>query len=227
MSSQHNQKLCKDVPTGWHITLSPRFCCNQFGEFPGLRAATAASYCPGRPGELPKLIATEPRTQRDVSPCSNMPWYVIHHRPFSNSQWCPCNRYWLYQFKREPPSYSYPRWGGGRDPGLQDVHGAHEREGGGGEATRSAAGEDHRRDGKGVQPLRVHLQQWHWGMCKQWKKNKQLMFAYVSLWISCTTTKYMAKLFFPLLEYVQYSVCVWRVILNYLLYKWLYFITCF
>ena len=36
---------------------------------PGLWAATAASYCPRRPGELPKLIATENRTQGDGSPC--------------------------------------------------------------------------------------------------------------------------------------------------------------
>ena len=28
-----------------------------------------ASYCPSRPGELPKLIATEHRTQADGSPC--------------------------------------------------------------------------------------------------------------------------------------------------------------
>ena len=40
------------------------------GSSPGLWAATAASYCPSRPGELPKLIATEYRTQPDVSPCT-------------------------------------------------------------------------------------------------------------------------------------------------------------
>ena len=32
-------------------------------------AATAASYCPSRPGELPKLIATEYRNQGDGSSC--------------------------------------------------------------------------------------------------------------------------------------------------------------
>ena len=34
-------------------------------------AANAASYCPSRPGELPKLIATEYRTQGDGSPCTS------------------------------------------------------------------------------------------------------------------------------------------------------------
>ena len=37
---------------------------------PGLLAATAASYCPSRPGELPKLIATEYRTQGAEPPCT-------------------------------------------------------------------------------------------------------------------------------------------------------------
>ena len=46
------------------------FCCNKFGEFPSLWAATVASYCPSRPVELPKLIATEYRTQTDMSPCT-------------------------------------------------------------------------------------------------------------------------------------------------------------
>ena len=32
-------------------------------------AATAASYCPSRPGELPKFISTKYRPQPDVSPC--------------------------------------------------------------------------------------------------------------------------------------------------------------
>ena len=34
-----------------------------------LWAATAASYCPSRPGERPKLIATEYRTQGAALPC--------------------------------------------------------------------------------------------------------------------------------------------------------------
>ena len=39
------------------------------GSSPSLWAATAASYCPSRPRELPKLISTEYRIQPDVSPC--------------------------------------------------------------------------------------------------------------------------------------------------------------
>ena len=59
------------IITGWPVSLSPIFCCNQFGEFPRLvgRYATAASYCPSRPGEIPKLILTE---YKDSS------WRVLH-----------------------------------------------------------------------------------------------------------------------------------------------------
>ena len=49
------------------------------GSSPGSWAATAASYCPSRPGELPKLTATEYRNQGDGSPCTK----VFH----STRQW--------------------------------------------------------------------------------------------------------------------------------------------
>ena len=45
------------------------------GSSPGLWAAIAASYCPSRPRELPKLTATEYRIQADGSP-----WNAILHR---------------------------------------------------------------------------------------------------------------------------------------------------
>ena len=65
--------------TGRRSTLSPIFGCNQSHSSPGLWAATAASYCPSRPVELPKLIATEYRTQGAAPPCtsifkSNVKW---------------------------------------------------------------------------------------------------------------------------------------------------------
>ena len=55
--------------TGRRSTLSPIFCAIYLGSSPGLWAATAASYCPSRQGELPKLIATEYRTQGAAPPC--------------------------------------------------------------------------------------------------------------------------------------------------------------
>ena len=51
--------------TGWPVTLIPILCCNQFGEFPWPAWAVAAH----KPGELPKLIATEYRNQGDGLPC--------------------------------------------------------------------------------------------------------------------------------------------------------------
>ena len=50
--------------------MSPIFGGNEFESSPGVWAATAASYCPSRPGELQKLIATEYRTQGAEPPCS-------------------------------------------------------------------------------------------------------------------------------------------------------------
>ena len=58
--------------TGRRSTLSPIFGCNQSHSSPGLWAATAASYCPSRPVELPKLIATEYRTQGAAPPCTSV-----------------------------------------------------------------------------------------------------------------------------------------------------------
>ena len=61
--------------------LSPIFYCNQFGEFPpGLWAATAAGYCPSRPGELPKLIASEYTglcKKRTVLLSSSLAWPAV------------------------------------------------------------------------------------------------------------------------------------------------------
>ena len=56
--------------TGRRSTLSPIFCAINFGSSPGLWAATAASYCPSRQGELPKLVSTEYRTQGAAPPCT-------------------------------------------------------------------------------------------------------------------------------------------------------------
>ena len=50
--------------------------CNQSDSSPGLWAATAASYCTSRPGELPKLIATEYRTQGAAPPCRSN--WILH-----------------------------------------------------------------------------------------------------------------------------------------------------
>ena len=51
------------------------------GSSPGLWAAPAASYCPSRPGEpmeLPKLIATEYRTQADGYQISKFSNRALH-----------------------------------------------------------------------------------------------------------------------------------------------------
>ena len=61
--------IVSSTSTGRLSTLSSIFGCNQSDSSPGLWAATAASYCPSRPGELPKLIATEYRTQGAEPPC--------------------------------------------------------------------------------------------------------------------------------------------------------------
>ena len=64
--------FCLLQATGRRSTLSPIFGCNQSHSSPGLWAATAASYCPSRPVELPKLIATEYRTQGAAPPCTSV-----------------------------------------------------------------------------------------------------------------------------------------------------------
>ena len=39
------------------------------GSSPGLRAATVATYCPSRPGELPTFLLTKPHARRDAYEC--------------------------------------------------------------------------------------------------------------------------------------------------------------
>ena len=67
---EHPHK-CPPISTGRYIISSPRLCCYHFGHFPP--PAWALGSCSSGPqaGELPKLIATEPRTRGDVSPCTS------------------------------------------------------------------------------------------------------------------------------------------------------------
>ena len=60
-----SRKGIQDDPSGWFLYS----VAINLGSSPGWWAATAASYCPSRSGELPKLIATEYRNQGDGSPC--------------------------------------------------------------------------------------------------------------------------------------------------------------
>ena len=87
--------------TGWPVTLIPLFCCNQFGESPGLWAATAASYFPSRPAARgsSKLIATEYRTQGDGLPCI----LVVKFNPSIQRAGAGCD-----QFCREGGSTGLP-----------------------------------------------------------------------------------------------------------------------
>ena len=73
------------------------------GSSPGLWAATATSYCPSRPGELPKLIATEYRIQADRSPCMQEAWNkkfgLIVHLP---ATFWPARCWWGATAGRSP-----------------------------------------------------------------------------------------------------------------------------
>ena len=57
------------ISTGWK-GWGLYFVDINFGSSPGLWAATAARYCPSRPGKLPKLMSTKYRPYPDGSPCT-------------------------------------------------------------------------------------------------------------------------------------------------------------
>ena len=92
--SSRKSNLIFFIVTFWCEVFSGRFSGRYFGHvnWPPVAinlgwAATAASYCPSRPGEFPKFIATEYRTQPDVSPCT-LP-ITVCSSPETRRQWKP------------------------------------------------------------------------------------------------------------------------------------------
>ena len=62
---------------GWGVRSFARFGRWGFGELPGWWAATVATYCPSRLGELPKFLSSKPCEWSDAPPCTKgkITWY--------------------------------------------------------------------------------------------------------------------------------------------------------